>query len=109
MLENTKIEINARGYTFEMDINQGYCTIGLQSLKGETNLYKLGTIFLRNFYTALDYDMDLITIGVNKGSSELAKATIMGKTSNPYQKVDNDNTIVGFFIFFLFVVLDPGI
>lgn len=43
----------------------------------------LGTVFLRNFYTVLDYDDDLIAIGINKGSADLAKAEIVGHRANP--------------------------
>ena len=38
---------------------------------------------MRNFYTALDYDNNLIIVGANKGSSEKNRATIHGKIDNP--------------------------
>jgi hypothetical protein len=47
--------------------NQGYCSIGLEKLKDVDNEYRLGTLFMRNFYTALDFDNDMIAIGVNAG------------------------------------------
>jgi len=50
------------------------------------NEYRLGSIFLRNFYTVLDYEKDLIWIGVNDDASEFAKARIIGFTNNPYSK-----------------------
>ena len=61
------------------------CFIGIQKIPNSANQYRLGTIFLRNFYTALDYDNNLILMGINKGSSERAKAYIDGKISNPYR------------------------
>jgi hypothetical protein len=36
-------------------------------LEGEQNEYRLGTIFMKNFYTALDFDNDMIVLGVNAG------------------------------------------
>jgi len=40
-------------------------------------------VFLRNFYVGLDYDKDLIIIGVNKGASDSASATIIGHSEDP--------------------------
>ena len=42
------------------------CFIGISEIPDRSNQYRLGTIFLRNFYTAFDYDKDLIMLGVNK-------------------------------------------
>ena len=39
------------------------CFIGIQSIPDSVGQYRLGTIFLRNFVTALDYDSNLIMIG----------------------------------------------
>lgn len=47
---------------------------------GQTHEYRLGTIFLRNFYTALDFDHDQIAIGVNKQAALLNQAMIIGHT-----------------------------
>jgi hypothetical protein len=52
----------------------------------------LGTIFLRNFYTALDFDNNLIIIGLNKGAQKIpkkgaaAKSYIQGKVQNPFYR-----------------------
>lgn len=75
-----------RGYTYMYDENQGYCQIGLHPSNGETNAYRLGNIFLRNFYTSLDYDRDLIMIGVNRGAVTYASAKIEGHKSDPYHR-----------------------
>lgn len=45
----------------------------------------MGTIFLRNFYTGLDFDNDLIIIGVNAGMAKVAQAGISGRVWNPYK------------------------
>jgi len=68
------------------------CFIGIQKIDKHANQYRLGTIFLRNFYTALDFDNNLILMGVNKGSSDKAKAYIKGELSNPY-RVSNGVTV----------------
>lgn len=83
-LENTTIAIQPRGYTYQIDQDQDYCQVGLHPIKGDTNEYRLGNIFLRNFYTALDFDKDLIMIGVNKGAGQYATATIRGHKKNPF-------------------------
>ena len=44
---------------------------------------------MRNFYTALDYDQNLIIIGVNKGSSDSAKARLIGKIYNPFKHIQS--------------------
>lgn len=75
----------------------------MQSIHGESSEYKLGTVFLRNFYTVLDYDDDLIAIGVNKGSAGLAKAEIEGHRENPKTK-HKSNLGLGTFLLVLLVV-----
>lgn len=84
-LEKTLIEINPLGYTYMMDKDQGYCQIGIESLEGVKNEYRLGSIFLRNFYTGLDFDNDQIIMGVNMGMEERARAWIDGHVYNPYK------------------------
>lgn len=87
-----------------MDPHQGYCQIGIHATQGESNEYRLGTIFLRNFYTALDYDADLIAIGVNRGSAQLAKATLVGHRANPLIQPKR-GSVAGIFILVILVVL----
>ena len=53
-------------------------------LPGITNEYRLGTLFMRNFYTALDFDNDMIILGVNSGQADNAKSEIFGHADNPY-------------------------
>lgn len=56
-------------------------------MKGEANEYRLGTIFLRNFYTSLDYDRDLIAIGVNRETAKKDRAFILGHLSDPFEEL----------------------
>lgn len=107
-LEKTVIKINPSGYTFqEYDKTQGFCQIGLHT-NGEvnSNQYRLGTVFLKNFYTGLDYDRDLIVIGVNKGSSQHASATIIGHIGDPYNKDGHSSNTILILFLILFVLFD---
>ena len=62
------------------------CFVGIQSIPDETNQFRLGTVFLRNFYTALDYDKNLIMIGVNAESAGGSEVEILGRVANPYNR-----------------------
>ena len=88
-LQNTKIVIQPRGYLYHLQ-GQSDCFIGIEAIPDSTNQYRLGTVFLRNFYTALDYDQNLIIIGVNKGSSDSAKAELIGKIYNPFKHIQKN-------------------
>jgi lipopolysaccharide assembly outer membrane protein LptD (OstA) len=64
MLQSTQITIKPKGYLYSLP-NQDDCFIGVQSIPDKFNQFRLGTIFLRNFYTGLDFDKNLILIGLN--------------------------------------------
>lgn len=66
-LEKTKVIIKPEGYTYSMSASQRRCNIGVEKLVGVTNEYRLGTVFLRNYLTVLDYEHDMILLGINKG------------------------------------------
>ena len=70
--------MNPRGYLYYIDENIQECYIGVSSIPDSKNQFRLGKIFLWNFYTVLDYDQNLIKIGVNVGSKDIAKAEIDG-------------------------------
>jgi len=53
MLYETKITINPSGYLYSEGRD---CFIGIQGLDDKQNHYRLGTVFLRNFYLALDFE-----------------------------------------------------
>ena len=72
---------------------------------GSAHEYRLGNIFLRNFYTALDFDKDLIMIGVNRGSASLASATIIGHKQNPFHQKSSRTTVGYGFLALGFIVL----
>ena len=60
---------------------------------------------MRNFYTALDYDNNLIWMGVNKGSSDIAKAIISGHVSNPFAKKSKALSVVWQIVIVVFVII----
>lgn len=41
------------------------CRIGIESIPNSANHYRLGMTFLKHFYTALDYEENLIIMGLN--------------------------------------------
>lgn len=82
-LQGTTVVLAPRGYLYHLGGDFKKCFIGIQKIPNSANQYRLGTIFLRNFYTALDYDNNLILMGINKGASTRAKAYIDGTISNP--------------------------
>ena len=104
-LEQTNIIIQPSGYTYQIDKNQDYCQVGLQPIMHESHEYRLGNIFLRNFYTALDFDKDVIMIGVNKGSAMHASAQIYGETNNPYKDTPDEDRSVVMGVLVLFYLL----
>lgn len=96
MLHHTKIKIKPMGYLYSF-INQKDCFIGVQSIPDRFNQYRLGTIFLRNFYTGLNYHYNSLLIGLNQGTTD---AEIMGAAPNPFKPKTNHGAII-FVIAFL--------
>lgn len=74
-------------YTFMDDPKQDFCQIGFHPIIGSSHEYRLGNIFLRNFYVTLDYEQDLILLGISKDAnvraSEKEKIQIEGYAYNP--------------------------
>jgi hypothetical protein len=84
-LQTTTITLRPKGYIYEIGPHEKRCQIGIEKLKGVQSEYRLGSVFLRNFYTGLDYKNDMIYIGVNKGQAENARASIHGRVYNPFK------------------------
>ena len=103
-LESTEIKIYPKGYTYQIDPNQGYCQVGLQGIPGESNEYRLGTIFLRNFYTSFDYDKDQIAIGINRGSSK-ERAEIIGHSYDPFDGLPDGGPTIGTYILVILMAI----
>ena len=84
-LQTTRISITPEGYTYEIDPMEPKCQIGLEKLVGVEHEYRLGNVFFRNFYVGLDYDEDMIYVGINKGMAAIASAGISGHVYNPFK------------------------
>ena len=69
------------------------------------NQYRLGTIFLKNFYTGFDYENNEIIIGVNKG---IYSAEIFGFSPNPKDSTKTYSNVL-FLIIFIIVLIGVGI
>jgi len=50
--------------------DQSDCYIGFRGIADYYNEYRLGSIFLRNFFVGLDYDEDKIHIGLNSANTD---------------------------------------
>ena len=103
-LENTQFKIYPKGYTYQIDPNQGFCQVGLQGIPGESNEYRLGTIFLRNFYTSLDFVRDHIAIGINRGSSK-ERAEIIGHNYDPLDVVKTGHSTGTYILISLLAIM----
>lgn len=77
---NTMVVIKPRGYLYPPFGDQKTCEIGIQGISDNLNEYRLGVIFLRNFFVGLDYEYDSLMIGLN---SENVDAEFHGHQSNP--------------------------
>ena len=73
----------------------------MESIPDSYNQYRLGTIFLRNFYTGFDYFHDQIVIGLNKGT---VHAEIHGSSPNPFVMEQKTGAII-FVMIFLFLMV----
>ena len=60
------IEVGPRGYVFPPEDGDYYCKIGISGIEGSDFMYRLGTNFLKNFYTVLDFDNNKIMLGSKK-------------------------------------------
>jgi len=87
------------GYLYEIAF-QNECFIGVSSIPDKYNQYRLGTVFLRNFYTALDYENNTIMLGINKGTTS---AKLVGKAENPQKPRSGGvgGMVAGIVIFFI--------
>lgn len=65
----------------------------------------MGTIFLRNFYTGLDFDNNYILLGLNKGTTS---AKLIGKTNNPFIKKGGNGALVFVIVFVVLMLIVAG-
>ena len=82
-VQDKHMSINPTGYLYTVQ-NSRYCYVGIQqnSEDNQTQI-TLGQIFLRNFYTVLDYKNNLILAGVNANSINDSSMDIEAQDNNP--------------------------
>ena len=82
--------------------NEDFCILGIEGISDSLNEYRLGSVFLRNFYVGLDYEDNQLVLGLNKGNLD---ATMT------YPPVPDDNNrkktigIVGLFVLAYLVIM----
>ena len=64
---DTKITLKPHGYTYDMGTD---CFIGISPIPDKHHQYRLGTIFMKNFYVALDYETNFIGFAQNIDDSQ---------------------------------------
>lgn len=99
-IQGTEITIKPKGYLYSLGA-QADCFIGISSIPDKYNQYRLGTIFLRNFFVGLDYENNMLLIGINKGATA---AELHGKSENPFKPKEGNGAIL-FVITFIIVMI----
>ena len=95
-LHMTHIEILPQGYLYSRDNYRG-CYIGIGLKPDDGDFYRLGTIFLQNFYLGLDYETQKVAIGLNAGTTH---ASIQGKSTKEKKAPSGSGQSV-FLVFFM--------
>ena len=54
------------------------CYVGIESIPDKVNHYRLGNVFLRNFYTVLNFEKNIIMLGLNKDGAAAESAALNG-------------------------------
>lgn len=91
------VVLKPRGYLYSIDPSSQECTIGIQAIPDSLNQYRLGSVFLRNFYVGLDYANNKLLIGLNKNTND---ADIVGNSPNPFNNKPKSNSTAVFLVFF---------
>jgi len=85
------------------------CRIGIESIPDSANHYRLGIQFLRNFFVQLDYEQNIIMIGLNN-NGKIANSGIVHDPTGGYHykpKLPNYNyeTMVNIIMWTMVVIL----
>jgi hypothetical protein len=81
LISRTRITLRPAGYTYSMP-NSDDCFIGISPIDDKENHYRFGTIFLRNFYMALDYENHNLGFAQNVDMWD-DTTEFSGKSANP--------------------------
>lgn len=89
-------------------ITPRHCLIGIESIPDSENHYRLGIQFLKNFYTALDYQNNVIMIALNdhgKNSGADAVVDPTGKQPPQATAANNYEPLVALIVFAIVLTL----
>ena len=84
LISKTRITLRPAGYLYTMPDSRD-CFIGISPIDDKLNHYRFGTIFLRNFYMALDYENNNLGFAQNVDMWD-DTTQFAGKASNPAEK-----------------------
>lgn len=87
---------------------KNYCLIGIESIPDYENHYRLGIQFLRNFYTALDYESNVIILALNNHGLNSGHFTVvdpMGKQPPKETATDNYEPLVAMIVIVILAIL----
>ena len=96
LIEKTRITLRPAGYTYQMP-DSSECFIGISPIPDDKNHYRFGTIFLRNFYMALDYENKNLGFAQNVDMWD-DTTQFAGRSSNPAEKSYGMVIIVAVFL-----------
>ena len=72
------LEIKPEGYVYPSMKGDSFCKIGISGVPVGPNggQFRLGTIFLQNFYTALNFEKNIVLLKAKGNSSKIGKSSI---------------------------------
>jgi hypothetical protein len=81
-------EINPQQYLYKSNHNKCYFVIHKCRLPGKNkNLFLIGDAFLKHFYSVYDFDLDTVSLGINKHSE--GKVSMYKPGDRPVEAVTN--------------------
>ena len=114
-IQNQRVRVSAKGLLYQQTMAEAsqeksnsfkpICRIGIESIPDSANQYRLGIQFLRNFFVQLDYDQNLIVIGLNKNGLDANSGITFDpegrNTAEPEIPRYSYEALVNFMAFFL--------
>ena len=82
-MSGTVFELPASEYVFVSNPNKCFLKIHKNNLPGkEAQIFLMGDLFLKHFYSVYDFDNDKIGLGINSHSKDLVQIYEPGKRPN---------------------------
>jgi len=101
---DTKITIRPAGYCYTPQLSEE-CVVGISPISDENKHYRLGTVFLRNFYIALDYENNWMGFAQNVDMWDHTTDFDGENSGNPTKPSDSTSTVILIFIILILVVV----